>query len=283
MQTFKKRGKSRKKRLSRKRPNRRAKKTCSRRRRGGDGSCPNMPVKDAKATGIVKRKHTGVQAHGHEWEDDLIAIFVSPSDMDEMDHLSYTAVHDIPKELNQLTQRNVSVKATKTNRVDFGDALRTLDNMTGTSPLEAVIIQYKQDGSQKVPSRVVRLDLTEAKKVLFGDADIDEIKSDFRELDSMVKTGVGNYKTKAAEIRRKMADSHMKVAPKIGNLSKKRAGRLQISLGNIDKLIEQNPHLVIQDEHCDPIKGCLRTLESSVRTIGKKPSKKLLTHGGPHS
>ena len=227
----------------------------------------------AKAAGTVKRKHTGVQAHGHEWEDDLIAVFVSPSDMDEMEELSYTAVHDIPKELNQLTQRNVSVKATKTNRVDFGDALRTLDNMTGNSPLEAVIIQYRQDGSQKVPSRVVRLDLTESKEVLFGDADIDEIKSDFRELDSMVKTGHKDYKTKAAEIRGKMSGSHMKVAPKIGNPVKKRAGRLQISLANIDKLIEQNPHLVIDDEHCDPIKGCLRTLESSVRTIGKKAVK----------
>ena len=70
-----------------------------------------------------------------------------------------------------------------------------------------------------------------------------------------------------------MTGSHMKVAPKIGNASKGRAGRTQVSLANIDKLIEQNPHLVIDDEHCDDITGCLRTLESSVRTIGKKAVK----------
>ena len=240
----------------------------------GTGTGTN-PLKKNKPplTHTVKRKHTGVQAHGHEWEDDLIAVFVSPSDMDEMDHLSHNSVHDIPKELNQLTGRNVSVKATKTNRVDFGDALRTLDNMTGTSPLEAVIIQYRQDGSQKIPSRVVRLNLTDSKTVLFGDADIEEIKADFKILDAMVKSGNPDYKNKAAEIRGKMTGSHMKVAPKIGNAAKKRAGRLQVSLANIDKLIEQNPHLVIDDEHCDDITGCLRTLESSVRTIGKKAVK----------
>ena len=57
----------------------------------------------------------------------------------------------------------------------------------------------------------------------------------------------------------------------MGINEKKRAGRLQISLSNINKLIEEHPHIVIEDEHCDPIKGCLRTLQSSIRTIGKKP------------
>ena len=157
----------------------------------GAGTSANPLKKNKPPTHTVKRKHTGVQAHGHEWEDDLIAVFVSPSDMDEMDHLSYTSVHDIPKELNQLTGRNVSVKATKTNRVDFGDALRTLDNMTGTSPLEAVIIQYRQDGSQKIPSRVIRLDLTNSKQVLFGDADIEDIKADFKEQIKFHKQRIG--------------------------------------------------------------------------------------------
>ena len=39
---------------------------------------------------------------------------------------------------------------------------------------------------------------------------------------------------------------------------------------NINKLIEEHPHIVIEDEHCDPIKGCLRTLQSSIRTISQK-------------
>lgn len=228
---------------------------------------PKIDKKDA----AKKRAHTGVQAHGHEWEDDLIAVFVSPSDMDSMNNLSYTSVHDIPKEFNQLTGRNVSVKAAKTNKVDFGDALRTVDNMSKHSPLEAVVIQYTQDGDKKIPSRVIRLDLTDSKSALFGTDDMDEMKTDIQELDRMVKTGDPQYKQMAKDIRSKYPRSHMKVAPKIGNIEKKRAGRLQITLSNINKLIEEHPHIVIEDEHCDPIKGCLRTLQSSIRTIGKKP------------
>lgn len=228
---------------------------------------PKVDKKDA----AKKRAHTGVQAHGHEWEDDLIAVFVSPSDMDSMNNLSYTSVHDIPKEFNQLTGRNVSVKAAKTNKVDFGDALRTVDNMSKHSPLEAVVIQYTQDGDKKIPSRVIRLDLTDSKSALFGTDDMDEMKTDIQELDRMVKTGDPQYKQRAKDIRTKYPRSHMKVAPKVGNIEKKRAGRLQISLSNINKLIEEHPHIVIEDEHCDPIKGCLRTLQSSIRTIGKKP------------
>jgi ElaB/YqjD/DUF883 family membrane-anchored ribosome-binding protein len=214
---------------------------------------PKVDKKDA----AKKRAHTGVQAHGHEWEDDLIAVFVSPSNMDAMNNLSYTSIHDIPKEFNQLTGRNVSVKA--------------VDNMSKNSPLEAVIIQYTQEGDQKIPSRVTRLNLTDSKSALFGTDNMDEMKTDIQELDRMVKTGDPQYKQKAADIRSKYPNSHMKVAPKIGNIEKKRAGRLQISLANIDKLVKEHPHIVIDDEHCDPIKGCLRTLQSSIRTIGKKP------------
>ena len=241
---------------------------------------PTSPAKKAtsrkvkpkkETTDAAKRAHTGVQAHGHEWEDDLIAVFVSPSDMDSMNNLSYTSVHDIPKEFNQLTGRNVSVKAAKTNKVDFGDALRTVDNMSKHSPLEAVVIQYTQEGDKKIPSRVIRLNLTDSKSALFGTDDMTEMKTDIQELDRMVKTGDPQYKQKAKDIRSKYPRSHMKVAPKVGNIEKKRAGRLQISLSNIKKLIEEHPHIVIEDEHCDPIKGCLRTLQSSIRTIGKKP------------
>ena len=230
-------------------------------------------VKATKAVKNTTRKHTGVQAHGHEWEDDLVTLFVSPSKKDEMDKVSYTSVHDIPKELNRLTGRNVSVKATKTKRVDFGSALRTLENVTKNSPLEAVVIQYNQVGNTKRPSSVKRFNFTDAKNVLFGTNDLTTIKEDFEELESMVKTGDSGYKKKAKEIREKMVGSYLSVAPKVGNPSKKRYGRLQISLTNIDKLEKEHPELVINDEHCNSMKSCLRTLQSSVRTIAKKNSK----------
>jgi hypothetical protein len=216
------------------------------------------------------RKHTGVQAHGQEWEDDLVSIFVSPSKREMMNEVSYTSVHDIPKALNKLTGKNVSIKATKTKRVDFGSAIRTLDNVTNDSPLEVVVVQYEQVGNKKRPKSVSRLDFTNAKEFLFGNGNLETIKEDFNILDTMLKTNDPKYKIKAKEIRDAMPGSYLSVAPKVGNLTKKRAGRLQISLMNIDKLKREHPELIIQDEHCDSLKGCLRTLDSSVRTVGKK-------------
>ena len=238
--------------------------------RGKSTKATKKVVNSRRPVKNTTRKHTGVQAHGQEWEDDLLTVFVSPSKRELMNEVSYTSVHDIPKDLNRLSGRNVSVKATKTNRVDFGSALRTLDNVSNNSPLEAVVIKYRQVGNTKQPASVKRFDFTNAKEVLFGNHDIHTIREDFEELDSMVKTGDPKYKDKAKEIRQKMNKSYLSVAPKVGNPSKKRYGRLQISLANIDKLEKEHPELVINDEHCKDMKDCLRTLNSSVRTIGKK-------------
>ena len=220
-------------------------------------------------------KHTGAQAHGHMWEDQVVGVLVSPQNMDQMEALSYTSVHDIPSHLSR-TGRNVSVKATKNNTVGFGDALRTITNLKKNSPLEAVVIRYDQVGPFKKPSQVTRLDLgtPTAKHILLGTSSIDDINdivNEVRKLDSMVKKGDPAYKSEAAKLRTKMAKSYLSVAPKIGNPSKKRAGRLQIVLRDVNRLATEHPHLVIHDEHCHSIDGCLGTLAHSARSMqGKK-------------
>ena len=230
--------------------------------------------KSKKHTGVQAKKHTGVQAHGQMWEDDVVGVLVSPQNMDQIRALSYTAVHDIPKLVSK-THRNVSVKATKNKSVAFGDALRTITNIKKHSPLEAVVISYDQVGPKKVPSKVTRLDLTNAKDILLGTAssgDINDIVNEVKKLDSMVKKGEPAYKEEAVKLRAKMKYSYLSVAPKIGNPLKKRSGRLQIVLRDVDKLVKEHPELIIHDEHCDNIKGCLRELTSSARSI-KKQSK----------
>lgn len=240
-------------------------------------------VKTQKTTTAKSRKikknsssPTGVQAHGKKWENEIISVIVSPSKVDEAKHQPYTAVHDIPKYLNKLSGRNVSIKATGKKTVEFGDALRVVNNLQKDSPLEAVVISYRQNGEFKEPTSVVRIDLTNAKDVLLG-RDIDALTDRIKTLDRMVKTGDPNAGNFSKELTKDMKKSgaYMSLRPKIVNPEKKRHGRLQISISNIDKLIQDHPELVLENEGCNVYGNqCLSVLESSRRVLTKKSATK---------
>jgi len=222
----------------------------------------------------AQKKGLGVQGHGKEWENQIISVVVSPSRHAEAYGLSHTAIHDIPKELNKKNPgTNVSIKATGTNKIDFGDARRTINNIHNeNSPLEAIVVKYKQRGNQKIPQSVYRIDLTKGKDKLLGDIPKEELDEKINKLDAMVKKGDPAYKTYAKEVQKYMFSkgSVMILTPKKGNQEKKRAGRLQISLSNVEKFARDNPHLVEENRECKVYDTeCLTTLESARRTFVK--------------
>lgn len=240
-------------------------------------------VKISKAKTAKARKSprspTGVQAHGKKWENEIISVIVSPSKVDEAKHQPYTAVHDIPKYLNKLSGRNVSIKATGKKTVDFGDALRVVNNLQKDSPLEAIVISYKQNGELKEPTSVLRFDLTSAKDVLLG-KNIDALTDRIKTLDRMLKTGDPNANKLSKEITKEMKNNgaYMSLRPKIVNPKKKRYGRLQISISNIDTLVKDHPELILENEGCNIYgKQCLSVLESSRRVLTKKTPKTLIS------
>jgi hypothetical protein len=217
----------------------------------------------------------GVQGHGKVWENQIISVIVSPSEHEEAYNQPYTALHDIPKHLNKKKPgTHVSIKATGTNKIDFGDARRTIQNLQHPdSPVEAIVVKYKQQGNQKIPENVIRIDLTKGKSELLGTMDESELSAKINELDEMVKKGDPQYKQTAKQLQKLMKDNGaaLSVAPKIGNPAKKRAGRLQISLSNITKFAEQYPHLVIEDKTCKVYdEECLSIIESDRRVLAKK-------------
>ena len=134
-----------------------------------------------------------------------------------------------------------------------GDSQLIINQMTGV---------YKVKAENLIP-------LYEKAKQLetyFDKINYSHIKREFNKAaDKLANLALDNICSGCYPIYQPNQEGHM------GINEKKRAGRLQISLSNINKLIEEHPHIVIEDEHCDPIKGCLRTLQSSIRTIGKKP------------
>jgi hypothetical protein len=221
----------------------------------------------------------GVQAHGKKWENEIISLVVSPSKIEEAMNQPYTAVHDIPKHLNKITGRNVSIKATGKNAVDFGDAIRVIDNLEKDSPLEAIVINYKQSGDLKVPTSVVRVDLTQSKDVLLG-KNIDKFTERIKVLDKMLKTKDPKYKAYSAALQKDMKKdgAYLSLRPKVANPKKNRPGRLQISLTNMSKLIEDHPELVLENNGCDIYgKNCLSTLESKRRVLNKKTKQAALS------
>jgi len=232
-------------------------------------------VKTLKKT-VVKKiaKPKGVQMHGKQWENEIISVIVSPSKLDEAFSQSHTAVHDIPRHLNKVNPLvNVSIKATGTNRIEFGDAKRTINNIEKQdSPIEAIVVTYSQSGNTKIPNNVMHIDLTKGRQALLGSIPSQDLHQRVEKLDRMVKTGDPGYKTEAKHLQQDMKNSGaaLVVAPKIGNKAKGRSGRLQISLANIRKFAEENPHLVISDNSCKVYgKECLSVIESGKRTFNK--------------
>lgn len=216
----------------------------------------------------------GVQGHGKVWENQIISVIVSPSDHEEAYNQSYTAVHDIPQHLNKKNPgTNVSIKSTGTNKIDFGDARRTIENIQNPdSPVEAIVVKYNQQGNQKIPTNVMRIDLTRGKSELLGTIDKEELSAKVNELDELVKKGDPLYKQKTKQLQKLMKEngSALTVAPKIGNPQKKRAGRLQISLPNITKFAQSYPHLVVEDKTCKVYdEECLSIIESERRILTK--------------
>jgi hypothetical protein len=89
---------------------------------------------------------------------------------------SYTAIHDIPKERNNLNpNENVSIKVTGTNSIGMGDPLRIYD-YPSTEKHTALVIYYQQIGDRKVVKRTTEFSLDD-KTSLFGDIKREEIEN----------------------------------------------------------------------------------------------------------
>jgi len=214
---------------------------------------------------------TGVQAHGKIWEEQIVVLVVSPENVDEALHQPYTAVYDIPQRLNtQLKEcRNISIKSTKNKRVDFADAVRTVHNIESAAPLEAVVIRYKQCGDTKVPVEIIRISLNHPE--IYLGCNFELVRQDIYNLSQILKSGAGpnEYGELAKKVKNNMRanKSYLTIAPKKGNAIKKRSGRLQISLSNIEKLVAEHPELVIENDILDHTK--LTTLKSETRKFHK--------------
>jgi hypothetical protein len=240
--------------------------------RPSNNRSPGKKTQKNNITTIPGKKATGVQAHGKEWEKELIASIVPPEKLDDALNQLYTARHDIDRELHILPGgRHISVKSSKRNAVDFGDALRTIENVEKTSPLEAIIIKYKQSGNNKEPTEITRINLNNPN--IYLGPNFNNIRADIIEIDRLIKAGRPKHEydklVKHVQTYMKADNAELLINPKKGNPAKKRAGRLQMSLRNLTNIKREHPEIIIDSDELVKVEN-LSKLESATRVFAKQ-------------
>ena len=121
------------------------------------------------------------QDHGKTWEKSILSEVYNLSE-NEFKMLKYTDAHDLPGHLNRLDGANVSVKSSGDRKlVCMGNPFRIFES---TGPLHMIVVFYTQDGNVKRLDEIIKIDLTDAKSILFGT----NTHEDMKNLETVIKS-----------------------------------------------------------------------------------------------
>ena len=179
---------------------------------------------------------TESQAHGFTWE-----TFIKKNVYTIQEDVAYTRKNDIDSHENTIDNCAISIKTSGSLSVDMGDARRVFDGTSGES-LHMVLIQYNQQGDQKLLKSVLEVDLTGARQELFGDLIRDDIAGLHEQLQQIPHGPVTNkdYLQVAKGLNAK--SKHILLRPKVDS-GKQR--RLQCSFTNIDAFCVEHPERLL--------------------------------------
>lgn len=203
---------------------------------------------------------TESQAHGFAWED-----HIKKEVYKIQEKAAYTRKHDIDAHENTIDNPavNISIKTSGGMSVDMGDALRIFE-ATGEEPYHMVIIQYDQAEGHKILRTVLEVDLTGARRLLFGDLTWEEISDFHTHLKRIPPGRVENkdYLIRSSELNKRSRDIQLR--PKVDSKSQR---RLQCSFPNIDFFCKTYPQRLIYSNKEGVFKGVqlIKTLRSGRR------------------
>ena len=194
------------------------------------------------------------QAHGKSWEKDIalnvFKVTEAPS--------SHTARHDISGQLNRLDNGvNVSIKTTGSDTICMGDVCRVYENVGNGEPIHMVVIMYSQINGIKKRERIIEIDLTNSRELLFGTAIIDEIN----ELVAYVKSIPKNVHVSAEH-----SDTYIWMANDISTrhggcisynpkVDSKAQRRVQCSISNFSNFVKEHPERIIAESQTGEFRG----------------------------
>jgi hypothetical protein len=219
------------------------------------------------------------QAHGKTWEKD-IALNVFGVTEEEYAAIKPTARHDVPSELNRLDNTlNISIKTTGGDTVCMADVCRMFENVGNGERYHMVVIMYNQtDPTTKKLYRIIEIDLTNSRELLFGTATLDEIN----ELVSYVKAipkaipkevvaeHSAIYLPMAKDIRMKNG-GYISYNPKVD--SKQR--RVQCSISKFSHFVKEHPERIIAESQTGELRGV--SMMEEIVSPPRKRNKKVVS------
>jgi hypothetical protein len=182
------------------------------------------------------------QAHGFTWENSVLEGVYGITGAQVG---GYTRTHDVSAEENTLDGSCVSIKTSGSSSVDMGDARRVFHASSSGEPFHMLLIQYQQEGEEKVLKSVLYIDLTSSREKLFGDLSLEDISTMHEHLKAIPPGRASldtrtEYKIRAAELRRK--SGAISLRPKVDSKNQR---RLQCSFSNIETFCAANPQRLI--------------------------------------
>jgi hypothetical protein len=184
---------------------------------------------------------TESQAHGFIWEKSVLEGVYGIFNTQQGG--SYTRKHDVPANENMIDHVNVSIKTAGGKSVDMGDARRVFD-ATMNEPITLLVLQYKQEGAEKVLKNVLEIDLTSSTEELFGRVTLAEI-SELHDFLRAIPPGTASlqikqeYRQRAGELNSK--SGALKFRPKVDSKNQR---RLQCSFPDIGAFCARWPERI---------------------------------------
>lgn len=227
-----------------------------------------------------------VQAHGKLWEREL-ALNVYKCTPAELSSVNYTATHDIPGEINHLDPGvSISVKASCSQTICMGDALRVFDTVSSGNPLHLTILLYDPNcaAGTKTIQHIYELNVTSATEIFFGEITRADIQSLITLMQAVPKGLRGRIEVEGKKVSAPSAqrvaylEKQTQLMEKTGTIFlnpklDESQCRLQCSI-NLKNLLKAHSSLVVSDSPNEHFRGgnITRVIQSGPRKFTKKRS-----------
>jgi hypothetical protein len=192
------------------------------------------------------------QAHGFIWEKSVLEGVYGIFNTQQGG--SYTRKHDVPANENMIDHVNVSIKTAGGKSVDMGDARRVFD-AAENEPITLLVLQYKQEGAEKVLKNVLEIDLSSSTEELFGEVTLAEI-GELHDFLRAIPPGTASlaireeYKQRARVLNSK--SGALQFRPKVDSKNQR---RLQCSFPDIGAFCENWPERIKSQNPSGIFKG----------------------------